>query len=238
MASVMPPIGGSGRDDRLPKTDVGRVRERSIGAAAQDDGRDRAKADAQVAHQALPGDVGGVERHAVGIVGIAPPADLPGAGDARPHREIALDRVAVTDHLGLDDRARSDEAHLAPQYVPELRQLVEAGRAQDLANAGDHPRIVAQLVRRIPFGPGCRRGLEQMGKRCFAIAPHGAEFQAAEPPPALADPLVPEQDRPAIHQENPDGGSEDERGQKNNEHDCAGKVEHALSEMKRHRCDP
>ena len=33
------------------------------------------------------------------------------------------------------DRARADDAHLAAQHVPQLRQLVELGGAQDPADA-------------------------------------------------------------------------------------------------------
>ena len=46
--------------------------------------------------------------------------------------------------LGLDERARPDQAHLALQDVPELRQLVEARVAQEAADPGD-PRVVVEL---------------------------------------------------------------------------------------------
>src|SRR5688572_4858388 len=61
------------------------------------------------------------------------------------------------DHVGLDPadenslalglRARTDEAHLAEEDVPELRQLIESGPAQKPADRR-HPRII---VPRLPL---------------------------------------------------------------------------------------
>ena len=68
--------------------------------------------------------------------------DLHRAGHARPGRQpeamlgpVALDEL---DLLG----PRADEAHVAPQHVDELRQLVEARAGAGAPDAG-HPRIVA-----------------------------------------------------------------------------------------------
>src|ERR1700722_4779171 len=69
--------------------------------------------------------------------------DLSPAGHARLHR---MPRLVQRNRLGqLPDeertfRTRSDEAHLAPQHVPELRQLVEPGEADETADAG-HPMV-------------------------------------------------------------------------------------------------
>ena len=62
---------------------------------------------------------------------------LPGTGHAG--REVQPAAVEA-EHLRVlvgDERPRADEAHLAAQHVEELRQLVERGAAQEVADAGD-----------------------------------------------------------------------------------------------------
>ena len=90
-------------------------------------------------------------------VGLAAPAvDLRPAGDAGLHAvagEIAVDDLLVepVGGLGLQGvRARADEREVAfERDVDELRQLVEAGLADEAADAGD-ARVVArrELARR------------------------------------------------------------------------------------------
>ena len=68
------------------------------------------------------------------------------AGHLAPAGDAGLDIVA--DHVLVDELgvflgvlehvgARADDAHVAEQHVDELRELVEAGVAHDLAPAGD-----------------------------------------------------------------------------------------------------
>ena len=45
-------------------------------------------------------------------------------------------------------RAGADQGHLAPDHVPELRQLVEAGAAQEPADLGDPVVIGGDLAAR------------------------------------------------------------------------------------------
>src|SRR4051812_6806605 len=71
-------------------------------------------------------------------------ADLPQAGNARLHREPAPMPDVVFGNFLWQWRARSDEAHLAAQHVPELRQLVEAGPAQEPARTRQ-ARIIGHL---------------------------------------------------------------------------------------------
>ena len=63
---------------------------------------------------------------------------MPGV-DVEPACGPARDLVGLVE----DERPRADEAHLAAQHVPELRQLVEAALAQERADAGD-ARVVAR----------------------------------------------------------------------------------------------
>src|SRR5207253_2311730 len=83
-------------------------------------------------------------------------------------------------------RPRPDEAHLAPQDVDELGQLVELPATQHPADAG-HPGIAC-------------RGDE----RARALArPHRPELQDVEWRAPAPDPGLPEEDRPGPAQ--PDG---------------------------------
>ena len=70
----------------------------------------------------------------VGEVGTA--VDLRQTGDARLQvvAAVVLRRVLL-DQLR-DLRAGADDAHVAHQHVPEVRQFVEASRAEKAANAG------------------------------------------------------------------------------------------------------
>ena len=75
---------------------------------------------------------------------------LPQARDAGFDHRIEAEIGAVFFDLFGDDRPRSDEAHVAADHVPKLRQLIEASLAQEAADAGNS-RIVAELVVAFPF---------------------------------------------------------------------------------------
>src|SRR3989442_1713867 len=112
--------------------------------------------------------------------GAAPPAvDLRPAGDARLH--LVAEHVAGHPPAELLDEAwalgaRADEAHLAPQDVPELGQLVEAPAPEERPEARA-PRI----VRPRPHGPGLVLGVHA----------HRAELEHLEAPAVQAHPLLP-----------------------------------------------
>src|SRR5450759_1576191 len=68
-------------------------------------------------------------------------AYLPEPGDARLHRQpAAVPRVVVGD-LARQRRAWAHKTHLAPQYVPQLGQLIERRSAQETPDTRD-PGIV------------------------------------------------------------------------------------------------
>ena len=94
------------------------------------------------------------------------------AGDLAPAGDAGLDVVA--DHVLVDELgvflgvlehvgARADDAHVAEQHVDELRELVEAGVAHDLAPAGDAGVAL--------------RGLQAVG---LGVDLHAAELKAGE----------------------------------------------------------
>src|SRR5436305_11482734 len=91
-----------------------------------EDGRDRSQGDSYIQPEAPVFDVLEVEGH-VGVEGgIAACGDLPQTGEAGLYVEAAkvLDIVALKVVDGM--RTGADEAHFAPQDIPELRNFVEA----------------------------------------------------------------------------------------------------------------
>src|SRR4051794_30516938 len=94
-----------------------------------------------------------VEPDALRIAHLGAAADLPVAGEARPHLEEVPGTVAVAGELLGGDRARAHEAQLAAENVDQLGQLVERGAPQELAEAG-HAWIARELVGAVELGPG------------------------------------------------------------------------------------
>ncbi len=125
--------------------------------------------------------------HAFGDGGVAAPAvDLGPAGDAG--LDLMANHVVGNFAFELPDvkralGARPDDAHIAAQNVPKLRQLVQAPIAQEAAQRRD-ARIVAHAQ------PGLLVEL-------FRAGGHRAKFQHAERPAIGADPFLLEKDRAA-----------------------------------------
>src|SRR5258707_13191890 len=72
-------------------------------------------------------------------------ADLANSSDAGLHNVTSVVPVLEVFEFIRNRRPRTDDAHFAPQYVEELRQLVEAGSPQPPPHAR-HARIVCQFV--------------------------------------------------------------------------------------------
>src|SRR5207245_8405542 len=87
--------------------------------------------DGKVPEQRSGLDVADVEPVHVEEAQRAATAHLPEAGDARLHHEPRSDPVGILGDRIRDVRARADEAHLAAQHVPQLRELVEARAPQE-----------------------------------------------------------------------------------------------------------
>src|SRR5919197_1688914 len=93
----------------------------------------------QVERHRAVGDPLEVVRELLGHRGLVAAPDLCEAGQAGTHDET----LPVGWQLGRElleearaNRARADEAHVAAEHVPELREFVELGRAQPPAEAG------------------------------------------------------------------------------------------------------
>ena len=90
---------------------------------------------------------------------------------------VLRDLLAELLEEGGPDRARADDAHVAAQHVPELRQLVEVREAQDAAERAS-PRPAVRRVSSWPrYGPS----------RASASGRERAELEHREDPPRAPD---------------------------------------------------
>jgi hypothetical protein len=80
---------------------------------------------------------------------------LPKAGQTGLNETVAVEEVAILFHLGGDDWAWADEAHLAGEDVPYLWQFVDTVATQKVSN-GCNSRIVPELVGLVPLAAGLR----------------------------------------------------------------------------------
>src|SRR5919108_3522366 len=87
------------------------------------------------------------------------------------------------------DRPRPDEAHVAAQDVPELRDLVELGRAEPAADR-----------RHFAPRPADELGAEMGPQALLGVAPQRAELDHVEDAPGAADALPAVEDRPSARE--------------------------------------
>src|SRR5437867_688581 len=105
------------------------MRTTSEGPSAGENRRHRAGQDLQVEAERPVLDVVDVEHDPFVEAELAATADLPQAGDAGYDLEAAPLPLFVALDLVGDRWTWPNQAHLTPQHVPELRNLVQAGAA-------------------------------------------------------------------------------------------------------------
>src|SRR6185437_5822837 len=146
-----------------------------------------------------------------------------GITQLRPAGEPGLDAVSlhvIRDALGelahelRPLRTRADEAHLPPQHVEDLRQLIDAG----LAHEGAHPRD-ARIALRRPLRLSV----------LLRIDAHAAELQQLEFPPEQAYPALAVEDRraPAVPELDGERGEQHDRQAEHEHHEARGQIEPA-----------
>ena len=112
----------------------------SVATPGQDIPADHHNDSAQDDGQIFPqSDLAGVDAVHFGAVvesAVVALGNLPEAGEAGTHTPVDLVGIVDGDLFG-QHRTRADQAHIAGEDVPQLRQLVERGDAQDAADAGD-----------------------------------------------------------------------------------------------------
>lgn len=135
-----------------------------------------------------------IHLHSFRIVNVISSAGLPDACNARTDHGIFLEKNSISGNFSSHDRPRSYEAHFPFQYVPELRQLIEAGLSKEGAARCD-AGIILQFEFFIPFRFGRRVGSQEVLQYFFRVYAHGAEFVAVEFFPFFADTAMLEDDR-------------------------------------------
>lgn len=141
--------------------------------------------------------VPGIHSDALFVGGVAAAAGLPHAGDAGQDHAVFAEVFAVAfDFLG-DDRARADEAHVAADDVPELRQFVKAGLPEEGPELCD-ARVVFELEVFLPLFAGLGIFLEVFFEGFLRVRDHRLELVAREQHAVFADALVGENDMPLI----------------------------------------
>lgn len=141
--------------------------------------------------------VPGIHGDAFFIGGVAAAAGLPHAGDAGQDHAVFAEVFAVALDFFGDDRARADEAHVAADDVPELRQLVKAGLPQKGPELCD-ARVVFELEVFFPLLAGLGIFLEVLFEGFLRVRDHRLELVAREQHAVFADALVGENDMPLI----------------------------------------
>lgn len=99
--------------------------------------------------------------------------DLCPTGNAGAHLMAARLLRRIARQVGGRQGAGADQTHLAPQHIPEFRQLVQTGGSEQVPPAGQ------------PFGIAA------------GAAAHAAEFYDVEGRTAPSGPLLLKEDRPA-----------------------------------------
>ena len=162
----------------------------------------RAADDAQVEQGAGVAHVPAVERASLFDAQPVAAVHLGPAGDPGPNRDPVGDPVR---QVARQERPRSDQRHLAPQHVKELRDLVEPRAPQHASDQRD------------PLAVRDRYPLRVAG------AAHGPELVEGERAHAPARTQLAEQDRAALVQEHderdqPEQGQEREEGERAHAH--------------------
>jgi len=155
--------------------------------AAGEHGVDGLQEDDEVEAEAPVLDVLTIEPEHVVESQVAPARDLPQPGDARCDPETAVVMGVVAFHLPGQRRPGSDHAHVAPEHVDELGELVQAPGAQEGAHPG-HPGVVPHLEE---VALGFRLALE-LCQPLLGVVHHGAELEHLEVGAVASHPLLAE----------------------------------------------
>ena len=161
----------------------------------------------RVEPEGLPGDVKPV------VPELVAPRDVAGRVDLADTRQAGADPLALGVprdlleplvlagsrdlDLSRPQGPRADEAHVAHEDVPELRQLVHGRRPHQTADACDAGIVLSGLN-----GPDL----------CLGIRNHRAELERVERAPPLTSTLLPVEDRPTVFQLDRQGQQCPERG--------------------------
>lgn len=137
--------------------------------------------------------------------------------------------VTVALDFGGNDGTRADEAHIAADDVPELRQLVEAGLAQEGAELRD-ARIVLELEVLFPLLAGRGVLLEVFLEGFLCVRDHRLELIAREEFASLAHTLMGKDDMPLVVDRDKQDKCQQDRRDQDTAENRADQIEAALDE--------
>ena len=156
------------------------VNQFSVGTFAPDHHTYRAHHDGEVGPDVPVVDVLTVQLDPFVVVHVIAAADLPQARQASGDTEVVLARGGVIAVQFLPNhRTGTDDAHVTAQHIPQLRQFVEAGLADEATDTGD-ARIVLQLEVAVPFGTRIGIRVEQMLQHFVRVRHHRTKLVALE----------------------------------------------------------
>ncbi len=132
-------------------------------------------------------------------------------------------------------RTRSDQRHFSAQHVDKLRQFVEAGAPQEIADLGD-AGIVGKFEHSLGNAVGrilCGLASNQLANVFLVLAGivvdvHGTEFEKGKRRSVFADALLPEQNRSARRQLDGGGNQEENRREQRQQDQAARHVHHSF----------
>ena len=141
------------------------------------------------------------------------PAHLPQAGQARDGVEAS--HLPGAEFVGFVGQAGPwpDEAHVAEKDVDQLREFIDAGCAENIAE-GDDPGVPAVIELGHHFFVVDQFPQIVPVEGCFGVHMHRAELPHGEHPAEVADPFLSEQDRAGRDDLDEQGDQQEQRRQK------------------------
>ena len=136
--------------------------------------------------------------------------------------------IGILRHFRRQRRPRADERHGAADHVEQLRQLVEAELAHDLADRRD-PGVIRHLEQHLVARIALLAG--EVLEHVFGVDDHRAELQHRELATAQADAGLSEQHRPLARQPHRDGEERQHRTQRDHPENTRDEIDHALQEQ-------
>src|SRR5467141_1935845 len=87
-------------------------------------------------------------------------------------------------------RPRTDETHIATDYVPELRQLVKAAVTHEISDNRQHPGVVRELEKALPFRARLRITAQMLLQPLLGVSIHRAKLQSPQSRRVAPDALL------------------------------------------------
>src|SRR5436190_23416999 len=97
--------------------------------------------------------------------------------------EIGIEAV----HVVLRKRSRTNQAHVADDYAPQLRQLVEAHSTDQIADEREYARVVRELEVALPLAARVRMSAQVLLQPALGVAVPGAQLGYVDRPAAPAN---------------------------------------------------